>query len=265
LSRDPIGEFLSTNTYAYVSNKSVNKTDKLGLYQADGHFYAVFIIARLNGYSENEAYRLAYYTQYPDQDQSYDAIPAGIRLYTRTSRDVPYDTSIQAILHSLHGGGPGAVAARRRCLESLLQDTKNFETWERGLIAHALGDSFAHTRGQRGEGAAYGVPLGHKDDGTAPDRPNTRPLVFAEYINALNRALGGKASPDQLLTVVRQMTAIADRDSAIRDARTLAEGLGYDKSYNPVTSPKLDRTMPNLSKEQVYSLLQKIECICYDP
>jgi RHS repeat-associated protein len=73
LSQDPLGLRPDPNPYRYVGNSPTNATDPSGLYNASGHFYTTYLVAIVAGLSSDEAYRLAYYSQLPDQDAEFSA------------------------------------------------------------------------------------------------------------------------------------------------------------------------------------------------
>jgi hypothetical protein len=62
------------NLYGFVSNSPTNSIDPIGLYDAPGHFDTPYIDAQAAGYSASDAFKLAYWTQYPDLDPNYDAM-----------------------------------------------------------------------------------------------------------------------------------------------------------------------------------------------
>lgn len=109
---------------------------------------------------------------------------------------------ISEVLHSMHGGDAGAVCDRRRCLAKVLRRAlaDGRPTWQIGIIIHAFGDSFAHTR--ESDGSAYSYPTGHAADGKWPDVIGNRLGLYRDYCDALCRALGGKLNrKDGILAV----------------------------------------------------------------
>ena len=258
LNPDPIGEEGGINLYQFVGNDPVNKIDPWGLLQEDGHFYAAFVVARANGHSVPDAFELAYYAQYPDEDLAYDAISAGKRLFFRASTNPAWDRAIQESLHSLHGGDALEARRRRRCLESAIAGSGP-ANWEKGLLIHALGDSFAHTLGANGLGSAYASPMGHLRHSTDPDIPSNRRHLFRSYIGSLSRALGGRATSEELDSISRRLTfSFITREQAFASARQLAIRYGYQSSYNPAGGERLHPGFPRLTSQQVQSVMDRI-------
>jgi RHS repeat-associated protein len=291
LSREPLGEPESPNLYGFVSNHPTNTFDVNGLYQADGHFYAIFAVARANHMSVDVAYQLAYYGQYPDQKQQLNAANIGFLLTFEPGlirgQDRSLDIAIFEVLHSLHGGDAQDVQNWRKCLADMLHDGSTLEPWQRGLLTHALGDAFAHTKD---DGSAYGPPIGHAP-GSAPDIAQFRPGLFGQYIQTLNQALGGHASQGDLNNITSSLTAIPAGTTALvqglpghgvgsqnafatallstaGQALRLSNALsydqarwGYDKSYAP-GSYNTDSNMPDLTLPQVQSFIQQIQQHC---
>jgi hypothetical protein len=249
-----------------VSNNTASTFDVLGLYQEDGHFYVAYAVARANGLSIRDSYEYAYYTQYADEDTTFDAISAGVRLFTGLSKNRALDLEIQRILHSLHGGDPDDVRRWRACLRDTIRNGTDLVPWQRGLLTHALGDSFSHTRSN---GTAYGPPWGHAEDGTKPDIPQNRPGLFRQYVETLNEALGGRATATQLNSIVAGITRIppdgmgpASRHAYSR--RYVQRRWGYNQPYDPAGGNRLDAGLPQLSIKQVGDFLREIsnDCSC---
>ena len=89
ISKDPLGEAGGWNLTCFCGNDPVNKFDALGLYGMDMHFYAVYIVAQLAGESRSDAWQLAYFSAYPDMDQTLDAT----NLFKNQARDTVFMTS----------------------------------------------------------------------------------------------------------------------------------------------------------------------------
>jgi hypothetical protein len=79
-----------------LDNSSPNAFDVLGLYNSAGHFYTTYLVARSAGLGDDAAFKLAYWSQYTDQDLMYNA----------TSNFLNLDWDIGKHLHSLTGGDP---------------------------------------------------------------------------------------------------------------------------------------------------------------
>ena len=72
LTRDPIGELGGKNLYTFANN-SINNIDSNGLYSYDIHYVAVFATLITAGKSPQDAWKIAYYSSYPDMDKRYEA------------------------------------------------------------------------------------------------------------------------------------------------------------------------------------------------
>jgi hypothetical protein len=189
IGRDPIGYLADINRYSYCGNCAVTGSDPFGLYDIAGHFWTTYLVALASGNSPQSAYELAYYSQLPDQKQFTDAYEQGVRTFFGVS-DVDWAKEVQVWLHSLHGGGPAAVAARRACLRKLLQGgcaslVGKLYPWEKGIIIHAIGDATAHTYEEDGQRYAYSAPWGHAFAGHWPDVISSDPWGYGQYIQGL--------------------------------------------------------------------------------
>ena len=68
LTPDPIGLAGGLQPYGYVGSDPLNRTDQLGLYEADVHYYMTFFLARTAGLGYQEARTIALATQYIDDN-----------------------------------------------------------------------------------------------------------------------------------------------------------------------------------------------------
>jgi len=206
-----------------TSNNLISLIDVLGLNQEAGHFWANYFIFESAGIPSDEAFRLAYYSQLPDEFRAFDAITAGFASASRTQLRVSVEAQetintyldgyafahfgerMQNFMHSLHGGkGQKAIDARRDCLERLLKGGKLGEM-EWGLVTHPFGDAFAHTYfeaagfsvysptgvGQwipnpfAGQESTWDYPVGHGMSGSDPDSIALAPDKFDRYARRL--------------------------------------------------------------------------------
>ena len=53
-----------------LSNDVINKSDYLGRYEIDFHFYVIYYILRAKCFCANDAYNVAYYSQHVDDDMN---------------------------------------------------------------------------------------------------------------------------------------------------------------------------------------------------
>ncbi len=290
LSPDPMGEAGCPNLYGFVNNHPVNSVDVLGYYESEGHYYAPFILLKINGYSGNRSQKIAYYSQYPDQDPRYDAFAAGGRRvwdFLRAKPLDPFNALVQEFGHQLNGADAQEMQC---CIKNFLK--KNWDTladWERGVLLHAFGDSYAHTSA---DGKLYVAPAGHTKDslmGINPDDPANYPERFRAYLEGLNDVLGGAAKPSQLDAIASSMTTpqllrvpdppdpvyplppsthapvyVHDREAAKAHTRAFAQALGLSSPYDPDDTknpydPSHLRKAPSLIK----GLLERLKAACH--
>jgi hypothetical protein len=169
----------------------------------DGHLYTTYSIAKIAGYTDQRLLTLTYYSQYPDVDEEYDAAKGSVRYFF-----VPWywawHNKINGILHSLHGGDQSTIDQRRTAIKTALATSIKDpdQDWLSGLLIHAYGDAYVHTRGEYGSGheKAYGVWFGHAWEnmiGSTPDgikNSVTEPKYLA-YVNELYHTLSVQSVP----------------------------------------------------------------------
>jgi hypothetical protein len=167
------------------------------LYEADGHLYTAWWVAKEAGIEPKRALMLAYYSQYPDIDITYEATPVAIK-YFFWPIQWDWRDNITGRLHSLHGGDHNVVEARRNEIASILRETLQNEQldWLSGLLIHALGDAFAHTKNafQSSKEQAYGKRIGHAIPsllGCSPDKicREENGLKYLGYVRSLRSVL----------------------------------------------------------------------------
>jgi len=275
LNRDPLGEAGGVNVYRSCSNSPINQFDVLGLYQADGHFYATYAVARLNGYSDRESYELAYYSQYPDQHRKLDAVMAGLEIAQQfLERSIAAENGvyvkdksaenweIQRYIHALLGDGIAAVQRYRNCLDRLI-NRGELSLWEKGFLIHALADTYAHLEGSGSNQRAYGPPFGHALHMHGPDIPSENPERFGAYIRNLNTVLGGNSDVRHIDAVIRRLARkIPESSERLAAARQLAQHYGYRETYDPAVPWSLDSRMPVIGSDQIRKLIEKLKAEC---
>ena len=132
--------------------------------EEDGHEFTTYGVSEIANYARKRQLVLTYFSQYPDIDPDYDATTSFFRFLFAPWYWEWHD-KITDILHSLHGGDQQAIDQRRavikRALQRSLQDQN--EDWLSGLLIHAYGDAYAHTKGphKSGQEEAYGPWIGH--------------------------------------------------------------------------------------------------------
>ncbi len=90
---------------------------------------------------------ISYYSQYPDIDSDYAAVPVSLK-YLLLPWRWKWRNDITGTLHSLHGGNHQDIIKRRIKIQKTLHETLHDPTldWLSGLIIHAYADSFSHTK-----------------------------------------------------------------------------------------------------------------------
>lgn len=168
-------------------------------YPVEGHYNTTELIARMAGYSPDDAFRLALFSQVPDDNAiSYSAPWVGfwgLALGPFSS----YRSNVLNVLHSLHNGDHAEVLERRNNLKReiifLVKSRKKEDHWKIGFLIHALGDSYAHSYGAMDNLHGYNEFIGHiLDDGSTGNRPdeivaNNNYLIYIEFVRALFEAL----------------------------------------------------------------------------
>lgn len=143
--------------------KCVNKSPQ-GEFVEDGHLYTTLSISEITKYLDLRKMTISYYSQYPDIDLDYEAVPVSLK-YLLVPWEWEWRNDITGSLHSLHGGKRVAIDERRNNIKNSLASTLKDHNldWLSGLIIHAYADSFAHTKNSYGsnEEEAYGVWIGH--------------------------------------------------------------------------------------------------------
>jgi hypothetical protein len=187
-----------------------------------GHYYTVYAVARHAGVSDQIAEQLAFYAQLPDQVSDLDAIVAGEGFAVATllppahraaalRGSLEETTKTSSSLHCLNGSTGGNETQRRlnilKGIEHLKETRGRFAF---GLGLHALGDSFAHRKGDTDSDALYPAPFGHLFGGTGfiekfwklgkdVDSIAARPALYKQYCEAMfgviREKFGTAASP----------------------------------------------------------------------
>ena len=288
-SEDPTGASGSgDNLYQLEGSGPADHVDPTGLYDESGHFWTTYMVAIAAGRSKDQAYRLAYYSQLPDQVPDYDAVANGEKVLAerealtnaggymgkealeKLMKQLPQDEIwaqwVYNWQHSLHGGGPAQVTQRRTALKTLIQSHANGqgwagEDWAVGLLIHAYGDAYAHVDAQ---GVAYGYIAGHLRDRHAPDIIASNVPKYDDYIDNLYEALGGtNPGGNTLLSTIKTRAAALPNDDkvAIAMMKQLAQtpAFGYSFAYDPsVNATDTSMWMPNRTNmENVWSLIEQ--------
>lgn len=156
----------------YAKNQSLTPNEAIShclsqpdekLFALPGHLATTYVIAYIAGQGISNTLILAYFSQYPDENKQLDAIVNAIKNKTPLTKD-KYTQDAVTKLHSLHGGNLNAIKLRRdsiyNAISSNLKQSNNF--WKAGVLIHAYGDAFAHTKNFGSESeVAYGPTIGH--------------------------------------------------------------------------------------------------------
>ena len=274
------------NPYVYCGSSAPNGADPTGLWQENGHFFTVYMVARSAGMNHKDAYALAYYSQLPDELNRTDAKTKGVEHATRGLEHLElgdlaesWRQDVNNYLHSLHGGD---IQKRRECLIAMLKD-ETLKTWERGFVLHALGDAFAHTYTENGQLKAYEWTLGHLKDWQKPDTIRENVSQYNQYVDVLFGVLGGsdKSSLNPLLAGVAAMNnwripgsgpiTVDDENYYMQSLARLNYPELAQELYSPIPPAgsktdtqemRLDKRMDNLSPARIRELLDKMKAAC---
>lgn len=172
------------------------------LYEQDGHLYTTLQVAKEAGIDAKRAFVLSYYSQYPDIDPEYEATPVALK-YILWPPQWRWRDDITGRLHSLHGGNSEAVSERREELAQAVRESLADQSldWRSGLLIHALGDSYAHTKSafRTPSEHAYGKIIGHAIPslmGRSPDDICDADNIpkYVGYVSALRKVMNSTES-----------------------------------------------------------------------
>ena len=216
ITADRLGFVDGPSEYAFAGNDPVNKRDPLGLYQMDVHFYAMYYLARLAGFGQGKAERIARSSQYVDDWPR--SSPTSI------NNNLVHREQIEALHFPVRAGGVVAEGGRA-AIQAALAAGEDRNLARLGVSMHTLADTFSHA----------GFTLGHDDRNVREGswRPN-RGHADATY--------GGHA-PD---------LPFLDIEKAVRMAKTaltvlqLAYGHRYQRPAPAVDINRLESDLRDL-------------------
>jgi hypothetical protein len=234
----------------------------------DGHLYTTLSVSNIAGYDEARQFLFSYYSQYPDIDSDYEAVPVAIK-YLLLPWKWEWRNDIVGVLHSQYGGGRSAIDERRQKISNALSQTLTDPQldWLSGLLIHAYADSYAHTKNtfNSKEEEAYNVWIGHAFPtlfGQSPDNIKTEisePKYFA-YITDLYSNLKLDVGDDQRFIKFKDFVdRLECNDGACPNFNAL---------YNnqPVVDTRIDEfiqcmneTSRQLSKEEIQKAIDLIK------
>jgi hypothetical protein len=257
-SENPVGSGTLSPESALTECLPIRKVAETNLfpYRIDGHQWLTLRIAMAATGNYQLAHGLAYYSQYPDIDYSYEAIRQA-----KIIIDLDWQESIMGDLHSLHGGDACAVQLRRSHLRNGVAywyHLEGSEVWQTGLIIHALGDSYAHTEGELNslDEKAYGRPFGHAVDSIVGPDPDTIANFKPKAIEFATKLYGALIGPGDKTN--------AEFDAIIEEIRSCQDdSCDFLEGFYPSTDGKesedemaaftdcMNQKAKKLTKEQV--------------
>ena len=236
---------ISYNKYLYTDGDPVNGSDPTGMYNEDGHFWTTYMVAMATGnFTPQQAYTLAYYSQLPDQWGMYDATTQWWSAAAPLNSGRYWEYGVNYYLHTLTGGDQTMALKNQQALQSLVAKG-SLQPWQRGILIHAFGDSFAHVDKNTGE--PFGWPPGHALMGHLPDFIGYNFHAYSTYVEQLYTALQGPTYENNAAITEILNTAFhlkyssrdyafpeADEFSNAKTMEALArKSFGYAFAYSP--------------------------------
>jgi RHS repeat-associated protein len=222
---------------AYARGNPVRFRDTSGRFSEAGHFYLTYLIALSAGYEPDRAFKVAFFSQLPDEARALNAQPAAReQLAEPTGTNRERGRTVQFGLHALTGGDP---TFERQFRLRLVKDLQN-DDFQLGLAIHALGDAFSHELPVGFDKMAE-TPYGHK---LFPelDQLQYRPSVTVDYGLTLYDALesGSHGKPRLGREELRDLL---ERVSSIREPNEGREALQQTFIKNTIAT-RFDVTIP---------------------
>jgi len=148
------------------------------LYETDGHYWTVLVVATMLKIPQAEA--IAYAAEYPDNVMNSDG-------YIVRKRFTFLYPKAQKKIHALTGGNSEHEKLVSRNMFKEAQ-TAN----QKGIASHRLGDSYAHINDKKGK--MYPHIIAHLFHWKKPDKIRTNPSKYLSYVIDLIECLGGKGA-----------------------------------------------------------------------
>lgn len=154
-----------------------NAGPKQVMYEIDGHYWSVRLMAYLVSNDTSYARQLAYWAEWPDQVTDAGGNP----VKGRNTWLLPWR---QALWHAL----TGRKADKTRSISmNRVRNAKDVK--QKGINLHRLGDSFAHA--MKKDKRMFPLFIGHALKGHFPDKIANFPDKYLIYVDSLALALGG--------------------------------------------------------------------------
>lgn len=180
-----------------------------------GHYYTVYYVSLLVGFDEDTSFKLAFYTQLPDQVEELDAVAvtkkggitfavstlapftiltsANPNIYEASRKRLRWAYIIQTGLHALSGD---VAKDEQKLTTDLIAAASTTQPIEYvAFLIHRLGDTYAHTslkEDKNPNAKLYRFPYGHAGpdlDVNSPDDIHNRFFKYREYAKALFKIL----------------------------------------------------------------------------
>jgi RHS repeat-associated protein len=188
VTADPLGYVDGPSQYGFAGNDPVNSGDPLGLYETDVHFYAMYYLARVAGFSAREAREIGFASQYVDDDP-YSEPFLNTAKFFRPARDrvralhfaSPYSLPVEE--NNIYARAAAVTAGRSGNLTRL------------GIALHTFADSFSHagfsldwdSSENRRAGKWFRPNMGHADTEHGGHQPDL-PYLYPEKAMRMARA-----------------------------------------------------------------------------
>ena len=181
INRDPSEEQNGDSLYSFVGNDAVGRTDVLGLYQGDFHFYIIYYLLRAKGFVPDVAYDIAFGSQSVDDNPWTNPIELGKRIRKG-------DSGATEMLQLTHFAGsgpntatvPGESSAIANAQIGLSQwyGSSGGDAFGTGFNLHTLADTWSHRRFTAHRNQRLNGKENHQDQGSE----SVRARFFVGYI-----------------------------------------------------------------------------------
>ena len=207
------------------------------LYETDGHYWTVLVVATLLKVPEAKA--IAFAAEYPDNvinDYGYIVRTRYTYLYPKSQKRV----------HALTGGVP---EFEREVSMYMLRAANTAR--EKGIACHRLGDSFSHANDKTGK--MYPHLVAHLFQWKKPDKIRNNSNEYLDYVSQLVKGLGGKGAEVNLAVFeyIAKSGLTSTENAAILKAeyKLLTGSLAFNikKSELPIVEKYLQERMRGTS------------------